>query len=721
MKNKKIMISTGLILMLLCFFSTTPVDSHAVGTNSVAKVNETEYNSLQEAINSIEKEGVIEIISDMEIDDPVTVPANVSVKITNADQKQHEINLVGIKVESGGSLTVDGNLKFLAPKKDKYDGMVICNGTFILENGVLDANGNTLEMGRNGIVSVYGENAEFIMNGGTIKNVNLNACTGGVRISDNGKFTMNGGAISNISGNGASEAGAVLVYADNKPDRFGNGTALFTMNGGTIKDNTGYRGAGVHIVGVTFHNRATMIMNGGIIKNNTCDRPNLNDPKVIAAGAGIYIDKNAEVTMNGGTIENNKVNGGMGGGVASADNYYGTFPNGPGSWTIEQYSVYYPAAFTMNGGSISSNASNKGSANGDGGCGGGIYIASNKVKLTGGKIENNYAERQGGGVYVGSIPYELKIENAVVKNNEANKLGGGIWACPTGDVKVYVANGGAVYDNKAKGAGDDVVSVKNEQVEYKLTLSDRVLGGGQVLWYQDGGLLKDTTSILGEPDNSAARYDSESDAKPISQIQDDPSSFALKSSVSDNAKMLAEKKAALVIQNNSSERGGGIGTNGGVIIGETGKNYTLQVKKAWENDDNIKTVPVTVYLKIGDIVLDSITLNDQNNWTSEFTQLPEPAALGKDVSYAVVENPVPDNYIATYSDAKIDEGTQTISIDITNTYREPTGNEPSGPDKPDKPTGTKTGDNVNMMLLFTILIVSGASAVITVLRRKNVK
>ncbi len=509
----------------------------------------------------------------------------------------------------------------------------------------------------------------FFNNTIVIKNAKTLYNAGGVRVCSNGKFIMNNGTISDIHGGGQLNTGAVLVIADNN-DFFGLvGSASFEMNGGVIENNTGYRGSGVYVVGVEYNNRATMIMNDGKIQNNVCTGW-YNNSSFKGAGAGIYIEKNAFVTMNGGSISNNIVNGGMGGGVATADVYYDTFPNGPNSpeaWTIERYSRYYPAGFTMNGGIISNNKSTMNSVGGDGGCGGGIYASSNKVTLKGGFIENNEAEKQGGGVYVSSIPYKLKINSALVTGNTASILGGGIWSCPTGDAEVFVTNGVGVYDNKSNGAGDDVVSVKTKGKNYVLTLSDRILGGGQVFWYKDGGLANDN-SILGNPDGSA-RYNANTKAMPITSIKNSRDPYALKAIVSDNTKKLAEDNAKLFIRNNKSARGGGIGTNGGVIMGEKNNDFTLKVKKYWNGADESLKQPIMVYLKIGDTVLDPVKLSKDNNWEAEFKDLPNPDTLNC-VSYAVVEDPIPDNFTVEYQEAVIDKDSRVITIGVTNTITE---------------------------------------------------
>lgn len=191
-----------------------------------------------------------------------------------------------------------------------------------------------------------------------------------------------------------------------------------------------------------------------------------------------------------------------------------------------------------------------------------------------------------------------------------------------------------------------------------------------MLWYKDGGLLADGGN-LGLPDGSP-RYGSDSESGPVAYIQSSTEPYALKAVVSDNAKDLAESSAALFIRGNSSARGGGIGTNGGIVMGEENNDYTLKVLKDWgETEENLK-VPVTVFLKVGEMLLDNVTLSEDNGWTAEFTQLPDPESLNGDILYTVVESPVPENFEPVYSSAEVEQDTRTITVSITNIYR-PTG------------------------------------------------
>ncbi|MCR0335947.1 Cna B-type domain-containing protein [[Clostridium] innocuum] len=659
-------------------------DIATIANGTVATVDGKEYSSLKEAIDSITGSGTVTLVSDAELSETITIPKDVTVTLTT-DENKHTVNMISTNltynisafvVEKGGTLIIDSN--DLTITRNKYtsniSGLILCYGTLQLENGILDFNDNQTDATSeatyvNGVVEVYGKDAVFMMNGGIIKNACLSNYSGGVKVCAYGKFIMNGGTITHIQGKGNLKAGAVLVVASSSALR-GVGTAYFEMNGGVIENNSGYRGAGVYVVGVDFNYRATMVMNNGTIRNNTCTGWGSGKNSFPSAGAGIYIENNAVVTMNDGNIVNNTVNNGMGGAVATADGFYDTFDSVESAeqqgYPIETWSYFYPAGFTMNDGTINGNKATMGEISGDGGCGGGIYSASNTVTLKGGIIENNEAERQGGGVYVGSIPYTLTIYDALVTNNEASILGGGVWACPTGDTEVFVTNGVGIYDNTSNGAGDDVVSVKTVGIDHVLTLADRILGGGQVLWYKDGGITNDG-SILGNPDSSSRYTPGDT---PISQIKNNKDPYALKATVSDNAKKLAHGNAKLLIRNNRSARGGGIGTNGGIVMGEKDNEYTLKVKKDWKDTDDSLKQAVTVYLKVGDTVLDPVTLNKDNNWQAEFKDLPDPDTLDE-VSYAVVENPVPENFTVEYQEAEIDKDDRTITIDITNTYHAP--------------------------------------------------
>jgi len=145
---------------------------------------------------------------------------------------------------------------------------------------------------------------------------------GGIHVHDDGTFTMNGGSIKDNTINDG-DGGGVRVTEN----------GLFIMNGGTISGNTSSRSGGGVMVETNLRpgddgygaGGAKFIMNGGTISGNTAD---------IGGGVAV-IERTFE--MNGGTISNNKVSG-AGGGV---------YVNG---WTDSGINFF--GVFTMNGGKI---------------------------------------------------------------------------------------------------------------------------------------------------------------------------------------------------------------------------------------------------------------------------------------------------------------------------------------------------------------------------------
>lgn len=105
-------------------------------------------------------------------------------------------------------------------------------------------------------------------------------------INPAGSLIMNSGSA--ITGNGG---GGVDVY----------NYATFTMNGGTISDNTTKYGGG----GVRVHQGSIFTMNGGTISGNTADG---------SSGGGVYVDNTSTFNMSGGSISGN-VAWSSGGGV----------------------------------------------------------------------------------------------------------------------------------------------------------------------------------------------------------------------------------------------------------------------------------------------------------------------------------------------------------------------------------------------------------------------
>ncbi len=231
---------------------------------------------------------------------------------------------------------------------------------------------------------------------------------------------------------------------------------------------------------------------------------------------------------------------------------------------------------------------------------------------------------------------------------------------------VYVNNGGAIYGNTADGAGDDVASIVKKAVEtgdpYALLLSNRILGGGRASWYDDGAIK--TAGDLGEAEEGAARYPGTSlyDGSVTETAKD----LALYDEVESVAAQAAATVATLTITGNSAPRGGGIGTNGSVIIGTEDETCDVTVTKAWDDSNDARGLQpesVTVCLLRDGVRIDTAELSSDNGWTTTFEGLPQhkDGDLNTDSVYTVEEDEVP-GYTTTVTGDATDGFTVTNKV-----------------------------------------------------------
>lgn len=591
--------------------------------------------SLQQAVNQANGTPVT-IEKDIRLDEPVRIAAGQRVEITaNANENY---NLFGNKdknltnlfvVEAGGELSLTGALTL---------GGWNNTGSILVNHGKTTIDGNvvieksTLEGDSMGVIEDNGSSAELILENGTIQNHKIRgARSASIRVTEGASFTMNGGTIQNNIANTASSdssSPAVLLL----------GASTFTMNGGSICNNSGQCGTAVYLTASSNAAKARFTMNSGALSNN---ESRSYTPKSTPTGA-VFVKYSAEFVLNNGTITGNCAYGGAGGGVAVMD---------------ELPTEEHGTAFTMNGGTISNNT-----ASGYRCSGGGIYSCSNYVSLLGGRIENNSAY-DGGGVYSEGnteIYTTLHIENALITGNTADQ-GGGLWFCPTGDAKLYMQDGAVIYGNTAASAGDDFASPEvatGAGGNGGVTLPDYFPNGKVIQWFSDGFLYAPAGNR--GTSGQGTRYNTVEYAKRVTGVQNEKKGLALKSVVSGGVSIPATG-SLIITGNQASHGGGGIGANGGVVIGEaTSLSYSISVKKAWDNPGYEDTQPsgVTIHLKerdTGDIV-STAELTGENGWQHTFTDLP----LSPD-HYTVTEQPL-EGYKATYyQDA---DG----NFIITNTY-----------------------------------------------------
>lgn len=590
--------------------------------------------SLQQAVDQANGPVTIEIEKNICLNAPVRIAAGQRVEIT----ANTNCNIFGNKdkdltnlfvVEEGGELSLTGALTL---------GGWNNTGSILVNHGKTTIDGNvvieksTLEGNDMGVIEDNGSSAELILENGTIQNHKIRgALSASIRVTEGASFTMNGGTIQdNIANTPSSDSSspAVLLL----------GASTFTMNGGSICNNSGQCGTAVYLTASSNAAKARFTMNSGTLSNN---ESRSYTPNSTPTGA-VFVKYSAEFVLNNGTITGNCAYGEAGGGVAVMD---------------ELPTEEHGTAFTMNGGTISNNT-----ASGYRCSGGGIYSCSNYVSLLGGRIENNSAY-DGGGVYSEGnteIYTTLHIENALITGNTADQ-GGGLWFCPTGDAKLYMQDGAVIYGNTAASAGDDFASPEvatGAGGNGGVTLPDYFPNGKVIQWFSDGFLYAPAGNR--GTSGQGTRYNTVEYAKRVTGVQNEKKGLALKSVVSDGVSIPATG-SLIITGNQASHGGGGIGANGGVVIGEaTSLSYSISVKKAWDNPGYEDTQPsgVTIHLKerdTGDIV-STAELTGENGWQHTFTDLP----LSPD-HYTVTEQPL-EGYKATYyQDA---DG----NFIITNTY-----------------------------------------------------
>lgn len=428
------------------------------------------------------------------------------------------------------------------------------------------------------------------LNGGMITTPRTLGNNGHVILSQ-GTVNISGGYITNGSGGGWG--GGLCVTGAN---------ASLSMTGGVIAANKAASGGGIYA-----DQGATLNLSGGVISGNAtykdpCD--DINNPNN-GYGGGVFT-KNAVVAIGGSAnITNNRVdsyitswlNNGLlgGGGIASVNG--GKLTMAGGSVTANYsheagggiYAGFHnqPITFSMTGGFIAGNTSENAEGGGlriSGGTIGVIEAAStsNKVYITNnktmtGSIDGRGGDWGGGGVFVQAAG-TLKLRAALVTNNEAGGWGGGVGACPTGETIVSHSNGAAIYNNTDHGYNDHMSAggnSKNEDSDSNyITPTFKIEGHKDFFLVRKDDSTKTVAVVLGKMlGGGSAGWKGTCDRQ---KITIDPNGgaeakymFGLEAHPSDAAKSDAQRDATTIISGNYSyTHGGGIMTNGDLVVGE---------------------------------------------------------------------------------------------------------------------------------------------------------
>lgn len=430
-------------------------------------------------------------------------------------------------------------------------------------------------------------------------------------LGNNGHVIFSQGAV-NISGG----------YVTNGFGGWGGGLCMakgsLNMTGGVIAANKAASGGGIFA-----DSGVTLDLSGGFISGNATDPVSVGSGATADTGGyggGVYT-KGATVTISGSAnITNNRVeaqvtnqdiyNNGLlgGGGIAStsSDTKKGSLTMTGGSVTANYsheagggiYAGFWNQAITfkMTGGTIAGNVAENAEGGGlristgthatiDADADGKIYITNNKTMTGSNSGEGRKGDWGGGGIFIQKNG-RLNILKSLITDNKAGGWSGGIGACPTGETIVSHSNGAAIYNN-TDNVGQDGTPLnephysaggdgkKQDQLPAYITDNFKKFGHKDFFLVRDmQGADKTIAVVLGKMlgggsagwhgtcDNNEIKIDANGGAEAKYM-------FGLEAHPTDQAKIDAQSAATTIISGNYSyTHGGGIMTNGDLIVGE---------------------------------------------------------------------------------------------------------------------------------------------------------
>lgn len=455
----------------------------------------------------------------------------------------------------------------------------------------------------NRVISVA-EGGTLKLDGGMITTPRILGNNGHVIFSQ-GTVDISGGYVTN--GNGGGWGGGLCMAAGS-----------LNMTGGVIAANKAASGGGIFA-----DSGVTLDLSGGVISGNATYAVSVGKGDTADTGGyggGVYT-KGATVTISGSAnITNNRVeaqvtnqdiyNNGLlgGGGIAStsSDNKKGSLTMTGGSVTANYsheagggiYAGFWNQAITfkMTGGTIAGNVAENAEGGGlristgthatiDADADGKIYITNNKTMTGSNSGEGRKGDWGGGGIFIQKNG-RLNILKSLITDNKAGGWSGGIGACPTGETIVSHSDGAAIYNN-TDNVGQDGTPLnephysaggdgkKQDQLPAYITDNFKKFGHKDFFLVRDmQGADKTIAVVLGKMlgggsagwhgtcDNNEIKIDANGGAEAKYM-------FGLEAHPSDQAIKDAKEAATTIISGNYSyTHGGGIMTNGDLIVGE---------------------------------------------------------------------------------------------------------------------------------------------------------
>lgn len=454
-----------------------------------------------------------------------------------------------VTVNEGCTLDLKGGMITTAANLSDNGHVILSTGKVIIEGGYV-TNGN--DGGWGGGLCITGANASLEMTGGVVAG-NKAASGGGIFANNSAALNLSGGV---ISGNATYDNDITDGYNVNAG---GYGGGVYTQSATvTISDsanitnnraevrlanrelyNKGLLGGG----GIASHG-GTLSMTGGSVTANYSHE----------AGGGIYAGlpgQGVGFTMSSGFIAGNMSDNAEGGGLRISGDTTGY----------------------INTGDINAeNASNR------------VYITNNKT-MTGSNVDRG-GDWGGGGVFI-QKGGRLNIFKTLITKNRAGGWGGGVGACPTGETIVSHSSGAAIYDNADNvdqdgnklpayhySAGGDGKNEDHDEVNYVTPDFQKSGHKDFFLVRNKNGADKTIAVVLGKMlGGESAGWQGTCDGETITIDANGGAEakwmFGLAANPSDAAKRYAQRDATAIISGNYSyTHGGGIMTNGDLIVGK---------------------------------------------------------------------------------------------------------------------------------------------------------
>ena len=309
---------------------------------------------------------------------------------------------VSFMPKDSGMMIMDGGVISNNSASGNAGGIFFCAGTMEIRKGEIFGNTANQEGGGLGMrdVANFPSPTLATISGGKIYSNRANL-GGGIHLETTGQMRLTDGEIydneCSYQGGGMNieKSGGVTIdngtirnnraiHTNSEANPSGNGAGILlgangghlVINGGTIKENSGWSGSGIYMSG------GSCTITGGTITSNNAERN----------GGALYLSGGTGLDIENGLIENN-VAANMGGGIV-----------------IDSQST---VTVNISGGRINTNQAP---------LGGGLVASKpgSIVNMTGGEICNNTA-RVGGGVYL-SDAAALTFGNGFIVNNKAIRM-----------------------------------------------------------------------------------------------------------------------------------------------------------------------------------------------------------------------------------------------------------------------------------------------------------